>query len=251
MTAQSRDAAMALWETLQRVEAWTLAQASKTTAAEFARARWERALRNALSSADESVRQKIISTLGDPPNLERLPRGFWDAAQSEYAGVLMPELEAAFLDSARAFIVGQPAIGVSWDLVNLEASRWARSYTFDLVRGIANTTRDALQEKVGAYFEIPTPIGVLKDSIGEIFDPVRADMIAITEVTRAATMGEVAVVNLLESESGIEMEAVFHTVNDERVCTRCGPLNGKVVESDDYAPLHPRCRCVVRHRLKQ
>jgi len=256
--SENRELANAFWLALNHVEQWIGTQPGAVTVAgafarkakaDFDRDKWEQDLQAALSKADDATRKRVLAAIGDPPDLAKLPRGFWDDVRAGYAAVIMPELEAAFLDAARAFIESEPSIGVNWDLVNRDASQWAASYTFELVKGITGTTRDALQEKVAAYFKAPTTIGALRESIGTLFDPVRAESIAITEITRAATSGEAAVVNLLELDSGIVMEAVFNTVEDERVCPLCSDLDGKVVESEDYAPKHPRCRCRTTFRI--
>ena len=214
------------------------------------RDRWEQTLARAMGRLGSAELRDLMDKLGDPPRLENLPYGFWEQAQEDWRSNIQPNLEQIFLEAAQE-VMGEFNVGVDWALVNTEASRWAQSYSFELVKGITDYTRDALQQKISGFFQAPTTLGQLRESIAELFGPVRAEMIAITEVTRAATMGEVAVTNLMESEYGIAMEAIFHTSHDDIVCPICRPWNGKVVDSDRYPPLHPRCRCVIGHRFSK
>ncbi len=78
------------------------------------------------------------------------------------------------------------------------------------------------------------------------FDQARADVIAATEVTRAVTAGETALVVAL----GIPATALWHTALDDRVCEVCEPLDGVGREvygmvSPDGPPAHPNCRCFL------
>jgi hypothetical protein len=229
----------------------------------FNRDSWEEKLARILARLSSSQRRQITDLLGDPPQLDKLDSQFWDSISGDWREQLQPELERVFIDMAAEFLGGQ-TIGVDWALMNKAASDWARAYTFDLVKGIQANTRLALQSKVGAWFETPTTLGSLRDSLEPLFGPVRSEMIAITEITRAATMGEAAAVNLL-AEQGVNMEAVWHTSNDEIVCPLCGPANGKsetdAIRADPYygatwkdlypygPPAHPRCRCVLGHEF--
>ena len=229
------------------------------------RDKWDARLARILARLSAKQRRRIVELLGDPPSLAKLDAKFWDEAGAEWREELQPELERVYLEMAAEFLKGQ-TIGVDWALVNKAASDWARRYVFDLVKGINDNTRGALQSKVGQWFETPTTLDSLRKNLAPLFGPERAEMIAITEITRAATMGEAATVNLL-AEQGVEMEAVWHTSNDEIVCYICGPANGKseydAIRQEPYygatwkdlhpygPPAHPRCRCVLGHRMKK
>jgi len=158
-----------------------------------------------------------------------------------------------------------PAIGVDWALVNEAASEWARRYTYDLVRGITNHTREALQRAVGDFFEEGLTRGDLEGQLSSLFGPVRAEMIAVTEVTRAAAEGQQGLVSEVAAQ-GIEMVDTWSTRNDELVCPICGPLHGRDADGYDAGrtpywmhpvsgqrygkpPAHPRCRCNDNWRL--
>lgn len=213
---------------------------------EFAnRADWESRLQRALEKLQKQQLQRLLESLGDPPNLANLHPDFWNEFSTEYREALYPLLEGIFLDGA-AQRLDASTIGVDWDLVNEAAARWARQYTFDLVSGITDHSQQALREKVGGYWETPTSLGALTDSLAQLFGPVRAEMIAITETTRAAVNGQIELVHQLGAQ-GVEMVAVWQTNNDDIVCPLCGPRNQQrqFTNWSEPPPAHPRCRCWI------
>lgn len=209
------------------------------------RADWENTLTRALVKLQDAQRKRLIEALGDPPDLNKIEPTFWNETSTAYREALYPLLEGIFLDGA-AQTLDETSIGADWNLVNESAARWARQYTYELVTDITDKTRRALGEKVGGYFETPTGIGDLKESLAKLFDARRAEMIAVTEVTRAASYGAQETVKEIE-RNGIAMLAYWHTNNDSLVCPMCGPRNGKAQGDgwNDLPPAHPNCRCWV------
>ena len=195
----------------------------------------------------------IMELLGDPPDVGNLSEEFWDSAGAELIAAIQPILIETQIEQAREILDDNPAIGVNWTAVNQNAIDWARKYTFDLVKGINATSRDLLQTSVSSYFEQQMTIGQLEGMLTSTFGPVRAEIISVTEITRAASQGEQVVLDQLH-EQGIEMEATWETNDDELVCDICGPLDG--INTDEFdsdgqpqwgdlgpPPAHPRCRC--------
>jgi len=124
---------------------------------------------------------------------------------------------------------------------------WVARYTFDLVTGINQTTRDRLAEVLEQYVDrTGMTLGELNEAIGFIFTPERANTIAVTELTRAYGEGVKAAAEELNSQ-GAPMLEIWHTNNDELVCDECGPLDNTQRGEDweSYPPLHPNCRCDV------
>lgn len=122
--------------------------------------------------------------------------------------------------------------GVDWRMVNENAERFARYYSYDLVSGINDTTRQGLQQAITRYIQHGGRIRDLADDIRPIFknEPAtrlieslfhvdRAEMIAVTEVTRAYARGKIE--GYLGS--GLAQQA-----------------------PEKSPPAHPRCRCDVR-----
>lgn len=209
----------------------------------------ERELARVLGKLLRAQMGRLLELMGDPPRVENVPQSFWDETGVDFSDTLRPFLERLYLAQAGR-MMEQTTIGVDWSLVNRRAATWARQYTFDLVSGINDTSRATLQKVVTEYFEDGLTIGQLEELILPSFGPVRAEMISITEVTRASVQGEVALVDELRAQ-GIEMTEVWQTNADELVCEICEPNNGKRKGDgwNEEPPAHPRCRCWINLEL--
>lgn len=213
------------------------------------RSDWEAQLANALAKLQQRELTRIMQALGDPPDLNNLNPEFWNEFSTTMRGALIPTLESVFLDSAEQML-GTTSIGVDWNLINEQAARWAEQYIYDLVRGITDNTRAALQQKVSAYFRNGLTQQALRDSLQNLFGPVRASTIAVTETTRSAVQGELAIVREIE-KNGLKLVPIYQTNADDFVCPICSPLNGKQVESWQFPPRHPNCRCWINHSFPE
>ena len=92
----------------------------------------------------------------------------------------------------------------------------------------------------------------------------RADMIANTELAFAYNRGEnMSIRNAMRDGLMGPCVKIWRTAGAERVCPRCGALNGKEIGFDESfdikgkemfpgmhetPPAHPRCRCVVQYK---
>ena len=92
----------------------------------------------------------------------------------------------------------------------------------------------------------------------------RADMIANTELAFAYNRGEnMSIRNAMREGLMGACVKIWRTAGSERVCPRCGALNGKRIGFDESfdiggremfpgmhetPPAHPRCRCVVQYK---
>ena len=202
----------------------------------------ERQLGRKLGKLNRVHLARLIEYLGDPPKVENVPYTFWEEAGIEMASVLGPFSEDIYVQSALELMNSQP-IGVDWAVVNQNAVDWARDYTFNLVQGINDHSRTALQSTVGAYYERGQTTGELVNRLSGIFGPTRAEMIAVTEITRAAAEGERAMVRELNKQGGVQMVPIWQTNNDSLVCPICGPRHSQEITDGIYPPSHPRCRC--------
>jgi hypothetical protein len=203
--------------------------------------------------------------LGSPPNPNNVPPEYWNNGGAALREKVEPVLRQVYLQQAAAQIetVG---IAIDWALVNQDAINWASQYTFELVSGITEGSRNTLQAAISNFFEKPMTRQQLEDSIAGAFDPVRAEMIAVTEVTRAAAEGEDVVVDrILRDNPSMERIDIWITKRDERVCKICGPLRERKADGYDgktpywihpitgvkyKLPAHPRCRCGKRTDFK-
>lgn len=125
---------------------------------------------------------------------------------------------------------------------------WAKSYTYDLVKGITEITRGHLSEAIAKYVAEPQPMGTLREAIAPIFGPERANLIAVTEVTNAYSAGGSAAAEELR-EAGLEIIERWHTKNDGLVCDDCRSRNGRDCAEVGYPSAHPGCRCGVSREI--
>ena len=181
-----------------------------------------------------------------------MPQGYWVGLAADEKAILGPMIANVFHEQGAA-MASDIGIGVDWALINERAADFAKKHTFDLVKGIDETSEKSLQKVISGFFEAPTTRGNLEQQIIKTFGPVRAEMIAVTEVTRAASAGEVMIADELKSEYGIDLVAVWQTNNDSLVCQICGPRHGKQ-RGDGWTedpPAHPRCRCWLNHERRK
>ena len=198
-------------------------------------------------------------------DINQIPADIWAGFTSQEKAVLLPFLENVSLASAERLIDSLP-IGVDWGLVNQGAADWARSYSTLLAGQIDHTTREwianSIRTSIASFFEDGLTMGELigrmesdpalaklftsdvRDRLGRVYGPKRAEMIAVTEVTRAAVEGQRLVIRELNKQ-GVQMIPIWLTKNDELVCSICGPRHDKPIEDGFYPPAHPRCRCDV------
>lgn len=166
--------------------------------------------------------------------------------------ILFPLMTEAAMAGAETALDGllEIGIGIDWALVHEQAVAWAKSYTYDLVKGINETSRNFLQGAINDWIQSGQPIDELINTLAPLYGDVRAEMISVTEVTRAFGEG-----NLVAwRESGVVHSKRWMTAEDELVCPICTPLDGEVIELDsiDFStlnghvgspPAHVRCRC--------
>lgn len=212
------------------------------------RSTFEEDLATAIARLFGRQRREVIALLGDPPNMASIPPEWWVGITTELRSTIAPIMEVVYLEQA-AVVMDVATIGVEWGLVNEAAVTWANNYTLELVAGLNNTTRQAVTSAVNSFFSQGLSITELKAKLTPIFGPVRAELIAVTEVTRAAAEGERQTAARIARNTGVDMVPIWQTVADERVCPICGPRHDQVIIDGQFPPAHPRCRCFVTLEL--
>lgn len=213
------------------------------------RGEYERDLARAMGRTLRQQYHAVLAALGESPSEDKLTANLFEDMRNAFQAAIRPILERVYLDHVEALTktpppkVKQGGIGIEWGLVNERAAEWAGRYSFELVSGIVDTTRSTLQKQVRDFFHDERTLKDLRDSISGLFGPVRADMIAQTEVTRAASEAE----SLFEEELnklGLRTTRVWQT-SQQDVCPICRPRDGKT-RGDGWTelpPAHPRCQC--------
>jgi hypothetical protein len=211
----------------------------------------ERKLARELGKLNQAQMARLLEQLGDPPRMENVTPQFWQEIGGELLNVITPFLQRLYLDSAAEFLAGQ-SIGVDWAIVNQQAVDWASRYSYQLVGGITTNTQAALQSAVSGYYQGGQNMGTLTNSLSGLFGPVRAESIAVTEVTRASAQGIEAIAKQIELDNpSIEAVMYWNTDRSDTVCPVCGPRNGKARGDGwtDPPPAHPRCKCWPTYKI--
>lgn len=194
--------------------------------------------------------REVIVLLGDPPDIDNIPAEYWQEQSAAFRTALQPHLEEIAAVSAEQ-MAGSTPVGVEPVDVSTAISEGLRDHVTQLTTGITNTTRNGIARKLLALAEAVLALPIVARALRPIFGPSRAELIAVTETTRAAVQGEQIIIDKL-SEQGQRFIDVWHTANDERVCPICEPLHGvKRNEQGSFGdgytspPAHPRCRCWI------
>jgi SPP1 gp7 family putative phage head morphogenesis protein len=174
---------------------------------------------------------------------------FWGGERELLVTVLFPLIMSSARQAAENAIETLPVnIGVDWALVNKAAYDWAWGYTQDLARRITDTTQNGVGNIIADWITSGQPLEDLVETLTPFFGPVRAEMIAVTEVTRAFAEGNI----LAWKASGVVDGMKWMTAQDDLVCPICEPLAGQTDDLDgDFngdgpPPAHVRCRCYLQ-----
>ena len=146
-------------------------------------------------------------------------------------------------------------ITIDYTMTNLEAAEWARKYAGQLIREIDDYSLEVVRKALAYFVETPgVTMGDLVDLLP--FNEKRAEMIAVTEVTRTYAEGQMMAGREMRAQfPEVQVKKQWFTNNDDLVCDICGPLDGEEVNFEDgfgvesgeaglmEPPAHPRCRC--------
>ena len=181
----------------------------------------------------QDVKKQIRAVGDDLVNDKKM----WDAFEKDYVQLMLPTFEKAMEEAVLLAIADLPfAIGAEWELVNAAAAKWARKYTYDLISGINDTTKQQLQAGINNWIEAGETFPDLVARVQKIYaSPVRAEMIAATEITRVFAEANTRA----WKESGVVRGRRWTTANDERVCPICAPLGGLEVIEEVSQPTSP------------
>lgn len=175
-----------------------------------------------------------------------LDSAFWDEHREELFALFFPLIRDAAMSSADFWLddlLTTVGVGVDWTLVNQGVIKWAQEYSYDLIKGINDTSRKAVSDAVADWIASGLPLDELIDSLKPMYGPVRAQMIAVTEVTRAFSQGQTE----LWKESEVVNAYNVMTAEDANVDEICvveaagGPYP---LDDDSHSPpFHIGCRC--------
>jgi SPP1 gp7 family putative phage head morphogenesis protein len=138
-------------------------------------------------------------------------------------------------------------MAINWALVNEAVIAWASQYTATVVAQITTTSMSAFTANFPAWYRSGQPLQALIDTLSPYYGPVRAEMVAVTEVTRAFAQGNI----LAWQASGVVDGVRWETGQDDLVCDICIPLAEKSGTLDggvdgQFPPAHVNCRCYLQ-----
>ncbi len=183
----------------------------------------------------------------------------WVTAQVRGAQFTKVILEEIFIETALE--VGS-ALGQELfvgDIIGDRGAAWASEYSFRLVKDINATTLAKLRRIIPKGLQEGLSIDDITKLLRGTFGRSRAQMIAITETTRATVIGQREFIAEL-NKIGVFTETFWLTARDSRVDDKiCKPLDGVMRINEVYQhpgggtyngpPAHVNCRCTENDKL--
>lgn len=180
---------------------------------------------------------------------------FWrNEAQKVFEFVFPTMLNASTtaLEGAFAELTIESGVAFGASFVNELALEFAYKSTLEFVAGITQTTKNFTNSKISEWIESGKPLEDLIQELSPMYGKVRAESIAVTEVTRVYAEAN----QHAWKESEIVHGKEWLTAEDDLVCPVCGPVSGEVVKLEETfsngafnPPAHTKCRCGTKPRL--
>lgn len=105
-----------------------------------------------------------------------------------------------------------------------------------------STSRTQTSQVIADWISTGGTMPDLIDRVSRVWEGPRADVAAVTEVTRLYATGNAAAWEASSVVTAME----WRTAMDDLVCPICGPLaDTEVAFGGELPPAHPNCRCWV------
>lgn len=171
---------------------------------------------------------------------------FYEQLRDDYIAGMSPVLVRVHAQQSRV-LVSQRGVMLNDDEVDDRSREWVGLWLGVLAHDMISYAQKKIDGFI-ATFRARSELGLgwLRERLGRLFSPSRAQSVAITEVTRAGYEGEKVTAQELRNR-GLELLEVWITANDERVCEYCGPNHNRPRGRfwQVPPPLHPGCRCYI------
>jgi hypothetical protein len=191
-------------------------------------------LQRKLSRLSARHRRELRELMGNPPDINRVPSGFWDKVKREREAALLILLLMITTDSQKLHVEqllpdafhldvedGMSRVAREWSGVRADAV--ARSNVVTAQRRLA--TRAEYWRRFGG--DVPTE--QIESDLAGVLGPQIDSVTASTETTRAQTAGVNGAIGAAQA-FGIPVRTRWYTRADDRVCPVCAPLHKKHVD---------------------
>lgn len=172
---------------------------------------------------------------------------FWNDLEDDMwdsVSLLVIEIILAGIEGGVASLPATSQPFINFDNLYARVLEFARSYRFEWIQGITETTRAKTIKAITDWIRSGSPLSALEKALEPLFGEARARRIAITEVTRLFARGN----QIAWEETGFITQVRWNTARDELVCPVCRPLDGTLIgigDIDAFPPAHVNCRCYV------
>ena len=219
-----------------------------------------KALDPARVTAEKRLREALIAVLAKQLSFfaKAIADGTldWDALWAEFGKAISDAIDGMLVASYTSQVLRDAvSVGIDFDIavINTAAWEWAKKYTYELVKGLVDTTRKLVSEVIARFVGTPgMTIGDITEKLEPGFGEARAQQIAVTETTRAYSAGQETYQGMLK-EAGLQFERIWITSMDEKVCKVCqAPPEGILGDQPESKwpeqyksgpPGHVGCRC--------
>lgn len=202
-----------------------------------------------MANIQRQVMSDLLAAGMDVNQTQIFTQDYWSNLSSRVEALMRGKLEDVYMNAAEQFM-DKVSYSMDNDLLRASARAWANQASMNLVTQMNDTSQRHLRDAVDKFFTDSMTNSELRTELERIFSPRRAELAAVTEVTRAASEGWERVATDLRSK-GVRLVAVWQTLVDERVCPICGPRHDKT-QGDGWMflpPAHPKCRCFVNYEV--
>lgn len=138
--------------------------------------------------------------------------------------------------------LSQVPMGVDWELVNQSVLTLAQTEAKRFADAATETSRTQTSQVIADWIETGGDMKDLIERVSRVWEGPRADVAAVTEVTRLYATGNATAWEASNVVTAME----WRTAMDDLVCPICGPLSDtEVAFGGDVPPAHPNCRCWI------
>lgn len=167
---------------------------------------------------------------------------------AKFAEFTLPRItEMVKINGSAAY--AELGVSGSFDVSNPKVIKWIKTHVGDLIKDLADTTKDKLRKTLAEGVSRGEKIPSLASRVSSVYDEAkgsRAIKIARTETISASNQGALQAYD----QSGVVERKQWLAESD--ACDDCLAMQGEIVGLHksfsggvDAPPLHPNCRCTV------